>query len=107
MTYLLSKPAFLILTAAMAYAIATAGIKMASTFVSPSALALIIAGFTLATLAEVVLLRQASLGVIYIAISTAETLMVLTLAAMLGEGLTTKQLLGAAFVLAGIFIVGD
>ncbi|MDI3337911.1 5-aminolevulinate synthase [Defluviimonas aestuarii] len=107
MTYLLSKPIFLIFTAALAYAIATAGIKMASNVISPSALVLIAIGFTIATLAEVVLLRQASLGVIYIAIITAETLMVLTLAAMLGEGLTTKQLFGAVFVLAGIFIVGE
>lgn len=107
MTYILTKPLFLIFTAALAYAVATAGIKMASTLVSPPALLLIGAGFTLATLAEIVLLRQASLGVIYIAIITVETLMVLTLAAMLGEGLTPRQMIGAGLVLAGILIVGE
>ncbi len=107
MTYLITKPLFLILTAALAYAIATAGIKMASTIISPPALALIFMGFALATVAEIVLLRQADLGVIYIAIVTVETLMVLTLAAFIGEGLNMKQLFGAGLVLAGIFIVGE
>ena len=107
MTYLLTKPAFLVITAALAYAIATAGIKWASDAPSPMALFLIILGFGLATIAEVIVLRQADLGVIYIAIITVETLMVLTLAALIGEGLNAKQLLGAAFVLTGIFIVGE
>ncbi len=107
MTYLLTKPAFLVITAALAYAIATAGIKWASDAPSPIALLLIVAGFGLATIAEVIVLRQADLGVIYIAIITVETLMVLTLAAFIGEGLNPKQMLGAAFVLVGIFIVGE
>ncbi|MGB3315098.1 MAG: 5-aminolevulinate synthase [Albidovulum sp.] len=107
MTYVLTRPAFLVVTAALAYAIATAGIKWASDAPSPMALLLIIFGFGLATITEVVLLRQADLSVIYIAIITVETLMVLTLAALIGEGLSPKQMLGAAFVLTGIFIVGE
>ena len=103
MTYLLTKPAFLVITAALAYAIATAGIKWASDAPSPMALFLIILGFGLATIAEVIVLRQADLGVIYIAIITVETLMVLTLAALIGEGAERQTVTGRGLCSDGHF----
>ena len=100
------RPILLIPIAAIAYAAATFGIKMAASTVSSSALCLIIAGFTLAALAEAVLLRHADLGVIYLSIIAVETLAVLCIAAWIGDGLNFKQILGATLVLSGIALVG-
>ena len=105
MDILCSRSSLVVLCAALAYAFATLGIKMASLAFSPSAIAIIILGFGLATVAETYLLRRADLGVIYMTVIAAETVAVLAIAALLGEGLSLRQTLGAGLVLAGILIV--
>ena len=99
------RPLLLVPLAALAYAAATFGIKLASTAVTVTALVLIIGGFFLATVTEAALLRQTDLGVAYLAIIAVETLAVLAIAALIGEGLNFKQMLGAGFVLTGIALV--
>jgi hypothetical protein len=99
------RPLLLVPLAAFAYAAATFGIKLASTNVSAPAVVLIIGGFFLATVAEAALFRQTDLGVVYLAIIAVETLVVLGIAALIGEGLNFKQMLGAGFVLTGIALV--
>jgi small multidrug resistance pump len=69
----------LVVVSALGYAIATIGMKLASTNVTAVAVGVIAAGFVAATLAEIVLLRKADLGIIYIAIIGVETLMLLAL----------------------------
>jgi drug/metabolite transporter (DMT)-like permease len=101
------KPLFLIPTTAFAYAFATVGLKMASSTASPAALSLIVGGFGLATLAEITLMRQMNLGIIYLAVVAVETLAVLGFAALIGEGLNGKQFIGAAFVVSGLVLVAD
>lgn len=96
---------FLIVLSAVGYAVATIGMKLASTTVTAGALAIILAGFVAASLAEVALLRKAELGVIYITIVGVETLLVLAFAAMIGEGPNLRTLAGAGLVLAGIALV--
>ena len=106
MEVLLMKSVVLVPVAALSYAVATLGIKMYSGVASSSALFLIVGGFGLATLAEIVLLRRAELGVIYLAVLSFETLAILSIAAAIGEGLNLRQLAGAGLVLGGIFLVG-
>lgn len=105
MDIVFSRSWLLILAAALAYSFATLGIKMASWSLSPPAVAIIFAGFGLATVAEIHLLRRADLGVIYMTIIAVETIAVLSIAAVIGEGLNLRQSLGAGLVLAGILLV--
>lgn len=87
------------------YALATIGMKMASAMMSPSALAAIVIGLSAAVLAELVLLRNAELPVVYLAIVVFETLLVLGYAAIAGGALTPVQVLGAVLVLGGFGLV--
>lgn len=95
----------LVVISAFGYAIATIGMKLASNNWTAVALGIIVLGFVAATLAEVVLLRKADLGVIYITIIGAETLMVMAFAAAIGEVPDLKTLAGAAMVIGGIAMV--
>lgn len=101
------QPRFLILVvvSALGYAIATIGMKLASTSMAAVAMGVIVLGFVVATLAEISLLRNADLGVIYITIVGVETLMVLGFATLIGEGLDLRRVTGAGFVVAGIALV--
>jgi len=92
----------LVLVAAFGYALATIGMKLAANNWTLVASAIIVAGFVAATLAEVVLLQKADLGVIYITIIGVETLMVLAFAAAIGETPDLETLAGAGLVIAGI-----
>ncbi|MCC5968509.1 MAG: 5-aminolevulinate synthase [Pararhodobacter sp.] len=95
----------LIVVSAIGYSVATIGMKFATTGLSAIALALILSGFMAATVAEIILLRNADLGVVYITIIGVETLLVLSFAAFIGEGLNLRGMLGAGFVLGGIALV--
>lgn len=101
------QPRYLVLVviSAFGYAIATIGMKLASTSVTAVALGVIVTGFVAAALAEIVLLRKADLGVIYITIIGVETLMVLAFAALIGEGPDLRTLGGAGLVIAGIALI--
>jgi drug/metabolite transporter (DMT)-like permease len=95
----------LVVLSALGYAVATIGMKLASTQLTTLAVAIIVAGFVAASLAEIALLKKADLGIIYITIIGAETLMVLAFAALIGEGPDLRTLAGAGLVLAGIALV--
>ena len=99
------KPVCLIALCAVAYAGATFAMKSAS--IASTGVIWIVIGVALsfAVLAEVALLRQHSLGLSYIAILGAETLIVLTVAFLIGDGLGPRDLAGAALVLTGTAII--
>jgi len=97
--------AFLVVFTASGYAVATIGMKLASGGPTVAALAFIIIGLAGAVLAEVVLLRHASLTVIYIGIVVFESLLVLAYAAYVSGALNMPQMLGALLVLGGFAIV--
>ncbi|MCB2110943.1 MAG: 5-aminolevulinate synthase [Defluviimonas sp.] len=100
-----SAVAYIVL-AALAYAGATLGIKTLAVGGSTIAVGFIAAAFLVATLAEVQLLRQAPLAMVYMIVLSIETCIVLVCAMMLGEGLSPRQMAGAACVLCGIALVG-
>lgn len=107
MTAQISMTTTLILMAltASGYAIATLGMKIASDQMNALALALMATGLAGAALAEITLLRQANLSVIYLGIIAVETILVLSVAALIGERLTPLQLSGGALVLVGMIMV--
>lgn len=107
MTTQLSMTTTVILMALTAggYAVATLGMKIASYQLSALAMALMAMGLAGAALAEITLLRQANLSVIYLGIIAVESLLVLTIAALIGDRLTPLQLSGAALVLVGMALV--
>lgn len=95
----------LALLAAAGYAIATVGMKTASAQLSLGAVLAMGAGFAAAALAEMALMRHASLSLLYVTIIAAETVLVLLYACTIGEGLSTTQWLGAGCVLAGMALI--
>lgn len=99
------KPAFLILAASLGYSGATIGMKIASDIWSGTAVLFLLSGFLAATFAEIILMREINLGVLYLVIIAVETLIVLTYAFSIGEGLTPRQIVGAGFVLIGLAVV--
>lgn len=92
----------IIVIAALGYTVATVGMKFAALDSYPIALVLIVAGFILATVAEVFLLRRGDLTVVYVTIIGIETLMILGAAAMMGEIVDLRRLVGAGCVVVGI-----
>lgn len=100
-----SKTAFLVVAAALGYSVATIGMKLASNNWGLGAVALLCAGFLAATLAEVILMRGINLSVLYLVIIAVETLVVLTYAFSIGEGLNARQAMGGLLVLAGMMVV--
>ena len=105
MTEFISKPALLALICAIAYAGATLAMKSAS--VTPTAAIWLVLAVALgcAVGAEIMLLQRQTLGVTYITILAAETVLVLAIAAALGEGLGPREITGAALVLAGTAVI--
>lgn len=95
----------LIAMTAGGYAIATLGMKLASSQISTLAVSLMTAGLVAAALAEINLLRHTNLAVIYLGIIAVETLLVLSIAAMIGDRLTPQQMSGGALVLLGLALV--
>ncbi len=90
---------------ALGYVVATVGMKLAAHGEMSVGLALALGGFAAAFLAEVALLRRADLSLAYVVVIGAETLLVLFLATMIGEGLNLRQTAGAVLVLTGLCIV--
>lgn len=95
----------LAVVAALGYGIATIGMKIASGHWSFVAYGLILLGFIAATQAEVVLMRGVTLGTLYLLIIAIETLIVLTYAYSIGEGLSSRDMGGGALILLGLAIV--
>ena len=98
-------PVFLVLLTAGGYAFATIGMKLSAETHSTSGIAIIILGLTGAALAEIALLRQANLPLVYLGVILGETMMVLAYAAWIREGLGAQQIAGAALVVVGFGLV--
>ena len=97
----------LALTAAAGYGLATIGMKIASAQWGLLALGLILLGFFAAMQAEIILMRGIELGVLYLIIIALETLIVLSYAFAIGEGLNLRESLGGALIFAGLIVVMD
>ncbi len=105
MELLALKPLTLAVLAAGGYGVATIGMKLASAEWTAVALALIILGLLAATQSEVVLMRTVPLSELYLIIIALETLIVLTYAYSIGEGLEPRDWTGGALIFAGLAIV--
>lgn len=95
----------LAVTAAVGYGVATIGMKVASGHWTLLAITLIIIGFVAATQAEVVLMRDIHLGELYLIIIAVETLIVLSYAYSIGEGLSTRDAAGGVLILLGLGVI--
>lgn len=95
----------LALMAAVGYGLATIGMKLASGHWTMLAGILILLGFFAAMHAEITLMRDVELGVLYLVIIAAETLIVLGYAFAIGEGLNLRESLGGVMILAGLMVV--
>ena len=98
-------PSLLVLITALGYVVATVGMKGAAMGHVGLGTVLAVAGFAIAFIAEVALMRQTALSVLYILILGVETVLILGIAYGLGEGFTVKQGIGAALVIAGLMAV--
>lgn len=87
------------------YALATIGMKMTVSSHGPMPIAIIVLGLAGAALAEIVLLRHATLPLVYLGIIVTETILVLGYAAWFQDELTMSQLGGAFLVLTGFALV--
>lgn len=86
---------------AAGYAVATIGMKAASGGATSIAAFFILAGFAIAVVAEVIVLRQGNMSLVYMGIIVAETVLVLGYASSIGNGLSAPQMAGAGLVLLG------
>ena len=100
------KPLILVVLCGLAYAADTVAMKAATEGFSPAVYALIDVLLGGAVLAEVAVLSRMELGAAYIAIIATESLVVVAAAALIGEGLGPRELLGAGLVLAGTVMIG-
>ena len=105
MALIATKPAFLILICALAYGLSAVALKHASISPGPAIYAAIAVCFGVAAITEIALLRQLDLGFAYVAIIGAESVLVISFAAMIGEGFGPREAAGAGLVLAGTFLL--
>lgn len=97
----------LALLAAAGYGVATIGMKLASETWTGMAMGLILIGFMAATQAEIILMRGMTLSVLYFIIIALETLIVLSFAYSIGEGLSPREAMGGVLILSGLLIVSQ
>ena len=95
----------LLLLTSAGYALATIGMKLAGTTHLTLGLAIVALALGGAAFAEIVLLRTGHMSMIYLGIVATETVIVLSYAAMIGQGLNSAQIGGALLVLAGFALV--
>jgi multidrug transporter EmrE-like cation transporter len=105
MSDVLFRPVLLVLLCAAAYVVATYSMKLAATSPTPMIVGIICACLSCAVVAEVQLLRHYPISLAYVAILAIESLMILGIAYAIGEGLGSKQMLGAVLVLVGTLLV--
>ncbi|SHI05035.1 hypothetical protein [Marivita hallyeonensis] len=101
----LSNKSLLAITAGVGYALATLLMKMASddaTIFVIGAIAIVLTGVATA---EILLLRQVSLGLAYVAIIATESILVLAATYLVGEPLSARELVGGGFVIFGAALV--
>ncbi|MEZ5715276.1 MAG: 5-aminolevulinate synthase [Paracoccaceae bacterium] len=103
----LLKTSGFVLLAALGYAMATIGMKLASGNWTYLALALLLLGFYAASHAEIVLMRDIDLGLLYLVVIAVETIVVLGYAWAIGEGLGPREAMGGLLVLAGLVVISQ
>jgi multidrug transporter EmrE-like cation transporter len=102
---LLSNRTALAALAAAGYALATLLMKIAAetgTFWPLGGIACLLSA---TVVAEILLMRQVDLGVAYIVVIGAETMLVLSFTYLVGEPLSSRELAGGALVLGGMVMV--
>lgn len=99
------RPTTLIILSGLGYASATLAMKAASS--TPSLIAVSAIGLCLglAVLAEVLLLQRTDLGLAYVAVLAAETVIIILVATAIGEGLGLRDMAGGLLVLVGAAIL--
>ena len=102
---ILNRPMTLVVLCALAYAAATLAMKTLSIAPTPAMTILLCLALAGAVAAEILLLQRHTLGITYITILAAETLLVLGIAAFIGEGLGPRELVGVALVLGGTAVI--
>lgn len=107
MTLFESRPVFLIVGCAFAYALSTFALKQAADAPHPAIYLVIAACFGGAAFAEILILRQMDLGLAYIAIIATESLLILGVALIIGEGLSPREMAGAVLIVTGTAILGS
>lgn len=105
MTLLLERPLILVILSGLAYAAATIAMKLTSQAASVPLIGLVALLLGAAVLAEILALRRLALGVTYVMILALESLAVLGVAWVLGDGVSPRQLAGGAFVLLGTLVL--
>ncbi len=95
----------LMLITAGGYALATIGMTLSFDVPPALSIAIIALGLAGAVLAEITLLRHASLPLVYLGVVVTETLLVLIYAGWSHSGISLAQAGGAALVLAGFALV--
>lgn len=106
MVAIASKPIVLLFICGFAYAAATLAMKATSETPKLLFLAAIVIFLGAAVLLEIIVLQQMDLGTAYIAIIATESLIIVAIAAALGEGLGPREMAGAGLVLAGTMLIG-
>jgi multidrug transporter EmrE-like cation transporter len=96
---------FLILIAALGYAVATILMKITAQSGSVLIFIIIVTILGITALTEVFLLRELDLGIAYIAILATETILVIGFAQLMGEGMSGREMAGGALVVAGAFLI--
>ena len=94
-----------VILAALGYAAATVGMKLASGNWTYVALALLLLGFYAASHSEIVLMREIELGALSLLVIAVETLVVLSYACFIGEGLGPRDAMGGFLILAGMMLI--
>lgn len=105
MEILLSKPIIPIVLAALAYVGATVAMKIAASGGTLATFAFLALFLAAAAALEIIALQRTSLGVAYVMILGTETLLILGIAALIGEGLAPREMAGAALVFAGTAVL--
>ncbi len=90
------------LLTALGYAVATFGMKLASSGLGWVGVAIILAGFAAAAIAEIILLQRVDLARTYVIILGVESILIFSLALWIGESLSPVRIAGAVLVLAGL-----
>jgi len=91
MALLASKPFLLIIICASAYALSAVAMAQAANRPHPMIFVIVAPCLVIAAITEILVLRQFDLGVTYIAIIGTESVLVVTQALMIGEGLGPRQ----------------
>ena len=102
---IVERPIGLVLICAFRYSAATIAMKSSSIEHNPVTGLMIILFLGASVLAEIKLLKTAELGLVYVAILGVETLIILLATQLMGEGMSSREMVGAGMVIGGAIII--